>query len=218
MTDNTIWETIRKRAEELKARSLKKKKPSREEKEQILKARAKKLSRKWTSKPDDKEIFTCITFQIRGEKYAISAYNITEIFEAEKISFIPCIPSCFAGMTNHRGKALTVIDLAELFNLPTKGETSSEKRLREPLRKGVPSKHGDKVIVLEDGRLSAGIIADKIDGLVELPLTQIKKVSSVLPEKNSCIKSEVLVAEKQTHIIDVPQLLRNKNLIVDSNY
>ncbi|WP_263079007.1 chemotaxis protein CheW [Endozoicomonas sp. Mp262] len=79
------------------------------------------------------------------EQYGIPYPFLEEIIQAKQIFKVPCTPSYIAGVTNWRGTLITVLKLHPFFSAEPK-ESSDEK-----------------IIVVKNGGVTAGILADEID-------------------------------------------------------
>ena len=102
-----------------------------------------------------------LTFFIRSEEYAVAILRVKEIIEFESVTRVPAMPAHVRGVINLRGSVLPVIDLAAKFG---HGES-------------VP-KRTTCIVVVEtqiDGEvLVAGVIADAVSEVVDLPAAQIE--------------------------------------------
>jgi len=119
--------------------------PSPEERQAILRARARALS--WEERKDvgPKEFLEIIQFRLAGETYGIASAFVREVYPLKDITPLPGTPPFVLGIINVRGQILSVVDLKVFFNLPQKGL-------------------GDlnKVIILCNDRMEFGILADAI--------------------------------------------------------
>jgi len=102
-----------------------------------------------------------LTFFIRSEEYAVAILRVKEIIEFESVTRVPAMPAHVRGVINLRGSVLPVIDLSAKFG---HGES-------------IPTRT-TCIIVVEtqiDGEvLVAGLIADAVSEVVDLPAAQIE--------------------------------------------
>jgi len=102
-----------------------------------------------------------LTFFIRSEEYAVAILRVKEIIEFESVTRVPARPSHVRGFINLRGSVLPVIDLAAKFG---HGES-------------VPTRTTCIVVVetqIDGEVLVAGVIADAVSEVVDLPAEQIE--------------------------------------------
>jgi len=102
-----------------------------------------------------------LTFFIRSEEYAVAILRVKEIIEFESVTRVPAMPSHVRGVINLRGAVLPVIDLAAKFG---HGES-------------VPARTTCIVVVetqIDGDVLVAGVIADAVSEVVDLPAQQIE--------------------------------------------
>lgn len=58
-----------------------------------------------------------LTFQLKGESYAVPIESIKEIIEVASLTAVPMMPSFVRGVMNLRGAVIPVIDLAVHFGV-----------------------------------------------------------------------------------------------------
>jgi chemotaxis signal transduction protein len=91
-----------------------------------------------------------VVFRLGHETYVLPAADVIKIVETKRINRLPRLPEPILGITQHRGRVITVVDLhAVLFGA---GETRGVDR---PIPK--------HVLLLDRGQRNAGIIADHIE-------------------------------------------------------
>jgi len=102
-----------------------------------------------------------LTFFIRSEEYAVAILRVKEIIEFESVTRVPAMPLHVRGVINLRGSVLPVIDLSAKFG---HGES-------------VPTRTTCIVVVetqIDGEVLVAGVIADAVSEVVDLPAEQIE--------------------------------------------
>jgi purine-binding chemotaxis protein CheW len=203
-----IWEKIRKRAKEIQKRSELLGKITEGEKEKIFRERADKLSLTEKKSDDGKDLIKIISFNIGNELYGIDIKYLNEVYEASKITHIPCTPQTVSGLISLRGSILTVLNLSSLLN------PSAEKL---PPLQNAGTGVGHKILILGAGGIKAGISVDKFGTLYELSKDNIQPVSSLFLERNKIIKHEFPVNNASLWIIDVEELLSDDRLIVNED-
>ncbi|ACL16660.1 chemotaxis protein CheW [Methanosphaerula palustris] len=107
---------------------------------------------------------TCeiLEFEMGTERYGIEVSEIREVLPLQQYTPLPCTPPFVFGIINVRGEIFSIVDLKKFFGLPDQGITNQ-----------------NKVIILDNGSMAFGILADLIVGvrhvdtesLIPLPLT-----------------------------------------------
>jgi|APLak6261703504_1056268.scaffolds.fasta_scaffold01679_5 purine-binding chemotaxis protein CheW len=129
------------------------------------------------------------------ETYAIETFYVREVYPLKDLTPLPCTPDFVAGIVNVRGQVMSVIDLKQLFELPAKGLTDL-----------------NKIVILSDGTMEFGILADSILGVRNIPLHEIESglptLSGVRQDYLKGITAEGVV------VLDAAQLLHNENIVI----
>lgn len=168
--------------------------------EEILLERAKVNSIrrvKTSEKEGDKTRY--VEFCLFSQRYAIKEKFVSEVLSLKDITSIPGTPPFVMGVMHFRSKILSVINIHKLFNLPEKGLTEL-----------------NKAIVLDDGKVTFGVVADSISGILEIDLntvsapppntfgsSEMEYVLGVLPDglvilkAGKMLKSPILIINQQ---------------------
>ncbi len=85
---------------------------------EILRQRAEKLARNDAAAVQE-ETFEVVKFQLADEFYAVESTYTQEVYPLIDLIKLPCTPSFVAGIINVRRKILPVIDLKQIFDLPS---------------------------------------------------------------------------------------------------
>lgn len=187
------WDSLRRRLEA--ARTNVGGEPTREEKQGILRKRAKAMARQLDQDQVAGESLDCLEFLLTYETYAIEMRWIAETYPLKELTQLPCTPPFVAGIINVRGRILSVIDIRKLFDLPEKGLTNL-----------------NKVIILHNGEMEFGILADEILGTRTIRLSDVQPPLPTL----TGIREEYLkgLTRERTAILDGAKLLADRSLIV----
>lgn len=89
-----------------------------EKEKQILKERAKRLSRSITDQDLKIEPIEIIPFTLGQEQFALETKYVKEIYPLKDYTSIPCAPNFLYGLTHVRRNILPIIDLKVFFSLP----------------------------------------------------------------------------------------------------
>jgi chemotaxis signal transduction protein len=137
-----------------------------------------------------------LRFQLAYRQYAIEMAYVREVILTGEITPVPGTPEFIAGICAVRGQIISLVDLRSLFKVPERGLTDL-----------------NRVIVLTDGKLTFGILADTISGVGTIPLDRVQPPdTSDLPEAHRYLMgrfgSDLLV-------IDATAILGDPAIIVD---
>ena len=188
------WDRLRQRLET--ARKNVERELTPDEKQGILRKRAKILARQLELDQDSGAGLDILEFLLTHETYAIEMRWVAETFPLKELTPLPCTPPFVAGIINVRGRILSVIDIRKFFGLPEKGLTEL-----------------NKVIIVHNAEMEFGILADEIIGTRTIPLAEVQLPLPTL----TGIRGEYLrgVIRKRTAILDGAKLLADKSLIVN---
>ena len=101
-----------------------------------------------------------LTFLLHGEVYAVALNRVKDIIEYETVTRVPTVPPHIRGVIDVRGTVVPVIDLSAKF-----GHGESE-----------PTATTCIIMVeshIEDKPISAGVIADAVSQVLDIPSDQI---------------------------------------------
>lgn len=99
---------------------------------------------------------TYLTFHLAGSEYAIAVSNVKEIVRLPEFTEIPDMPEFIRGVINLRGHVIPLMDARARLGLPE-------------------LEYSDRTIaiVLESEGVPTGIVADGVNGVVDIPPGQI---------------------------------------------
>jgi len=165
------------------------------ERQRILKARAVALAREPEQGAAEESRIGIVEFLIADERYAIESAYIGEVYPLKHLTPLPCTPAYVLGVINMRGKILSVIDLRTFFDLPDRGLSDL-----------------NKVIVLHDGAMEFGVLADAVIAARWIPRSVLLPSLPTLTE----IRAEYLmgVTEERLIVLDGGKLLSDRGIIV----
>jgi purine-binding chemotaxis protein CheW len=189
------WGEVHRRIEIAQAALERGLEPTPEEKKDILKARAKALAREPGMEGAAQEHLEVVEFLLAYEKYGIESSYVREVYPLKEITPLPCTPSFVLGIVNVRGQIVSVIDIKRFFDLPEAGLTDL-----------------NKVIIVREGQMELGILADVILGVRSL---SIDEVQPSLPTLTG-VREEYLrgVTKERVVILDAKKLLSDRKIVV----
>lgn len=169
--------------------------PTPEEKKKILKQRAKHLARPRETDVRELGQLEIVEFLLAYERYAIESSWVREVYPLKELTPLPGTPAFVSGIINVRGRIVSVLDMKSFFDLPPKGLTDL-----------------NKVIIVGDGQMEFGLLADAVCGVSHVPLQEIQPPLPTL----TGIRQEYLkgLTSQRLVILDVAKILSDPGIIV----
>jgi len=166
-----------------------------EERNRILKDRARLLAHIPPARSDRNEI-EVIAFTLARETYAVELKYVREVYPLRDLTPIPCTPSFLMGIINIRGEMCAVVDLKRLLDLPESGLNNATR-----------------AVILQDGAMELGIIADVVLGGHAVNVRDIAPPPATL----SGVKSQFLrgITPERLMILNADSILRHPQMVVN---
>lgn len=163
--------------------------------QRLLAARAQVLARQADSERLSDDLLELVEFTLAHETYAVESRFVREIQPLRDLTPLPCTPAHVMGIVNLRGHILSVIDIRKFFDLPERGLTDL-----------------NKLIVLTDGEMEFGILADVVVGARAIAADGIQPSLPTL----SGIRSDYLkgVTAERMVVLDAQKLLSDRKILV----
>ncbi len=165
--------------------------------EEILKERASQLAIKKNETIDFEErLLNVVAFDLSYERYGIDNQLITEVLLLKELTPIPGAPAFISGVTNVRGKIVSIVNLKVFLGLVTKGITEF-----------------NKAIILSHNGMEFGIITDAICGTLKISENLLSKPPATLKGKGAeFIKG---ITPDGMIILDGERLLSDHGILVN---
>lgn len=188
------WDQVRRQIEFAQSQLEKGYAPTDEEKIQILRSRAQLLAKE-EDVEEVAERLEILEFNLAQEKYGIETHFIREVYPLKDFTPLPCTPSFVLGVTNVRGRVISIIDIKKFFDLPEKGLTDL-----------------NKLLILHNENMEFGILADAILGIHNIKVADIQPSLPTL----TGIRADYLkgVTKEQIVILDGTRLLSDNKIVV----
>ncbi|MEW5979015.1 MAG: chemotaxis protein CheW [Acidobacteriota bacterium] len=151
------WNAVYRRLESVRKSIEQIATPTPQQRNWVLRERAKALAREAHWSAGSVEPIQVLEFLLAYERYAVELAFIREVFPLKELTPVPATPAFVMGIINVRGEIISVIDLKKFFDLPSKGLTDL-----------------NKVIILRQGDLELGILADSVFGVSEIPVEHMQ--------------------------------------------
>lgn len=134
-----------------------------------------------------------VAFRLGEETYAIDISYIHEIIRMRTITFVPRAPHYMRGVINLRGRIVPVMDLSARLGLPSHEETAQSR-----------------IIVVEIGDESIGLIVDAVSEVLRLPEDQIEPPSQMAgSESANYISGLGKINDRLVLLLDVEKVIGN---------
>ena len=117
-----------------------------------------------------------LAFELSTETYAVPIGAVREILKVPLITSVPRVAEHVLGVMNVRGEMLPVYDLKQRLNLD-----STPQRVAGP--GDVPRE--TRVVLLKDLEGDAGILVDRVRGVVRLMLSKLEPAPSLGAERRA---------------------------------
>lgn len=161
----------------------------------VLRARAAELAARPAEEADTGESIDCLEFLLSGESYAIELSYIGETLPLADFTPLFCTPPFVLGVTNLRGRIVSILDLRRFFELPAIGLSDL-----------------NRVIVVGDGRMEFGVLADSIVGMRCVPRRELLPP----PDAFTGLREEFLagVTAERLALLDMAKILADRRIVV----
>lgn len=161
----------------------------------ILEKRARKIARP-VGAEDQAVPVEILKFRLAYQEYAFSMEYIREVVLTGEITPVPGTPKYIAGICAIRGEIISLVDLREFFKIREKGLTDL-----------------NRVIVITDGTITFGILADFITGIGAI---RKEMLSPVRQGQTQISEHYTLGAVNDLIVLDVAALLKDPAMVVSS--
>lgn len=167
-----------------------------DEKDAILKARAKDLAQELQLVKIDKEKLEILEFQLNQERYGIETQFVLEVQILKNLTPLPNVPTFMVGIINVHGKIIPVIDFKKVFEL-------SETKLNDL----------NKVIIVKVEDACFGILIDEISVITNISADNIQtKFTSTQGVRDNYLKG---ITDSQIVILDPFKIINDKRVMID---
>ena len=160
----------------------------------ILEKRAKKMARPVITENGAAPV-EVLKFRLAYQEYAFSMDHIREVVLTGKITPVPGTPKYITGICAIRGEIISLVDLREFFEIHGKGLTDL-----------------NRVIVITDGTITFGILADFITGI---GMIQKEMLTPVSPGQTQIGEKYLLGAVNDLIVLDAAQLMADPAMVID---
>jgi len=162
--------------------------------EKLLAQRAELLSRPLAEIPSAK-VLDVLKFRLAYREYAVPMQYVREVVLTGSIVPVPGTPGFITGICTLRGEIISLVDLRALFALPEKGLTDL-----------------NRVIILSDGVMTFGILADSITGMISVAESRLAGPDpGIVPINTSYVRGRM----DDLIVLDAGSILADPGMIID---
>jgi purine-binding chemotaxis protein CheW len=191
------WAELHRRLDASHAALQRRLAPSAEEKQKLLRARARLLAAGGKAEATSSHLpLEVVEFVLGLEHYGIESHHIREIHPLSEFTPLPCTPAFVLGLVNVRGQILSVINLKRLFDLPETGLADRKK-----------------IIIVHADHTELGILADAIVGLRSITREELQPALPTL----TGLRGEYLkgITKDPLAVLDVEKILSDEKILVN---
>jgi purine-binding chemotaxis protein CheW len=157
--------------------------------------------------PEKGEWLDLVLVRLGHEVYGFDARDVLDIRPVGFITLVPRVPGWVVGVTNVRGRVLSVLDLESFFNLP----------------QGVGAFYGGPglLVLVESEQMELALQVDDVLAVERIPANQIKEAAGMIRGLPAAYVRGVIESattaggEEMAIILDLPALLTDEKLVVD---
>jgi purine-binding chemotaxis protein CheW len=163
----------------------------------VLRSRAKELARPVEVEDEDGQLVEIVEFTLGQEHYAFPSSEIQEVFHLTEITPLPSVPPFVLGVTNVRGRILSVIDIRRLLDFGDTGLTNL-----------------NQAIIIQSERMELAVLADAVVGVYASDQGKWQTTMPTLTGK----REEYLkgVTAERVVVLDAEKLLKSEDMLVGS--
>jgi len=161
----------------------------------LLRRRARELAEIPPS-AEQGETVNVVVFCLAKEDYAIESRWVREVLPLRSLTPLPGTPGFVLGIINVHGRIVSVVDLKRFFELPGRGLTDK-----------------DNVIIISDGDMEFGVLAERIQGVRSVP---VRSIQTSLPTLTGIREKYLLgVTTDPLVILDAAKVLHDDKILVN---
>jgi purine-binding chemotaxis protein CheW len=172
--------------------------PGPERQRALLLERARRLAQEPPAEVAPAAMAEVLEFMLAHERYAVEMAHVHEVHVLRELTPLPGTPAFVLGIVNVRGRILSLVDLRRFLGLPEQGLTDM-----------------NKIIVLRDGAMRFGVLADQILGVNKLVLAGLQRP----PAAAGGIRAEFLkgITAQRLILLDAGRLLADPAMVVQQH-
>lgn len=135
---------------------------------------------------DDVQI---VNFTVGDVNYGVPVDQVREVRDVQAVTPVPGAPCYVEGVTNLRGQIITVMDLRRRLSLPKK------------------EGGGEKIIVIEMGKIAVGVVVDTVTEVSNIAGVDIEKHMQVTTRLDDYLVGVGKQGEQLIVILDLAKII-----------
>lgn len=189
------WERVKQQLAQAEQALLRSQSPAHETRRAELEARARALALQTAAAAQRGPGREVVEFMLGSGRFAVAAGVVREVRTLHELTPIPCAPAFVSGMMNAQGRVIAVIDLKTYMALPESGLTDL-----------------NKVIILHQGDMEFGILADHIVGGRWLADAELMPGNAPGGPSQHLVQART---QDDVVVLDIEALVRDPGFVVD---
>lgn len=166
---------------------------------EIFRQRADQLRQSIESLNVANELIPLAVIGFGNEYFGLSLEMVREFTNIGNLTPIPCCPNHIVGNMNLRGEIVTLVDIRNVFNLPT-----------------TPVSVGSHAVVVQVDEIVAGLPVDRVLEMVYLNSTDLTPLPASPSEfGEQYLQGTALFEEKILRVLDLPKIFTQGQLAVN---
>ncbi len=136
--------------------------------QQVLAERAARLAER-LDEEDLGEQMSLLLIQLGGELFGLNAQSVDRVQPVEQLTRVPRVPDWVRGVTNLRGRLISVVDLVRFFGLPD----------RSPA--GGNGEQGQQyLVVVKTPEMELALLASNVLSVEDIPTGRLKEAEAMV--------------------------------------
>ena len=132
-----------------------------------------------------------VILRFAGARYAVDMASVAEVVPVPVLTRVPRGPAWLSGVVNWRGRVLSVIDLRPLVGAPLS-----------------PLPTSARLVVLSEGEIEVGVVADMVPGLLECDARDLEPVPATIAKGIAPLVRGVVDVEGPVAMLATDAVLR----------
>jgi purine-binding chemotaxis protein CheW len=143
--------------------------PNLSREKQILSERAARLAER-LDEEDLGEQMSLLLIQLGGELFGLDAQSVDRVQPVEQLTRVPRVPDWVRGVTNLRGRLISVVDLVRFFGLPD----------RSPPKEGDQVQGQQYLVVVKTPEMELALLASNVLSVEDIPIGRLQEAEAMV--------------------------------------
>lgn len=137
-----------------------------------------------------------VGFKVGSEEFCVDILKVQEIIRMVEITVMPNSPDYVEGVINLRGNIIPIIDFRKRMSLPFSDTLNEQAR---------------RIVVVSFGRVTAGLVVDKVTHVMKLPPDQISPTPDVIKGYDSeCLSGVARSGDRLLILLDLEKMFKEE--------